>query len=205
MLTERPNKKFAQLSVADDAFRPKRVLPPFQHPTPRNKPKKKEREVVAKKIQDMTQFRNKVPKVVLAEDEVYFTEERVAALQRKAKLLEDVYPECQCEGGENGPFYTHLSFAASHHALREKLKHQFGCSEQELRMEEIKLAGCEVATEEGCPGPKWIIQRSYQNERFIVIFKTRPGHTCEAAVTVAATVCTHLYVRAIRHFYYPIL
>ena len=91
MLTERPNKKFAQLSVADDAFRPKRVLPPFQHPTPRNKPKKKEREVVAKKIQDMTQFRNKVPKVVLAEDEVYFTEERVAALQRKAKLLEVLF------------------------------------------------------------------------------------------------------------------
>jgi len=30
VLTERPNKKFAQLSVADDAFRPKRVLPPFQ-------------------------------------------------------------------------------------------------------------------------------------------------------------------------------
>ena len=36
-------------------------------------------------------FRNKVPKVVLAEDEVYFTEERVAALQRKAKLLEVLF------------------------------------------------------------------------------------------------------------------
>ena len=34
-----------------------------------------------------------------------------------------------------------LSSAYMDSILREKLKHQFGCSEQELRMEEIKLAG----------------------------------------------------------------
>ena len=39
--------------------------------------------------------------------------------------------------------------------------------------EEIKLAGCEGATDEGCPVPKWIIQHSNQKERYIVIFKTR--------------------------------
>ena len=97
VLTDRPNKKFAQLSAEDsagaahNAARPKRAPPPFQHPTPRNMPKKK--KICVKKIQDMTPFRKKVPKKVLVEDAVYFTKERVAALQRKAELLEDVVRE----------------------------------------------------------------------------------------------------------------
>ena len=36
-------------------------------------------------------FRNKVPKAVLAQDEVNFTEEEVAALQRKAIVLEVLF------------------------------------------------------------------------------------------------------------------
>ena len=57
----------------------------------------------------MSCFKTDVPLEILRRDSDLFNAEEKESLQVKAKLLREVYPECEFESGrEDGPFYTHL-------------------------------------------------------------------------------------------------
>ena len=54
----------------------------------------------------------------------------------------------------------------------------------------IHFSGKEGKTKEGCPSPiaKWILRRTNDDEKFLVVVKQRFGHRCDFTWTVVAIV-----------------
>eukprot|EP00118_Oscarella_pearsei_P017048 m.167756 g.167756 ORF g.167756 m.167756 type:complete len:752 (+) comp38938_c1_seq20:92-2347(+) len=97
--------------------------------------------------------------------------------------------DCDCPGGDIGPYYTHLAAASDKEELRKQLLARFGCVYDQLRMVEVEFSGREAVTSEGCPLTKWILRRSSNEEKYMVVYRTRTGHTCGASVLVIGIVC----------------
>ena len=55
---------------------------------------------------------------------------------------------------------------------------------------------------EQCPVAKWIIRRTPANEKYLVVYKQRPGHICQYAVTVAAILCYEAVNRSLADLTY---
>jgi len=62
-------------------------------------------------------------------------------------------------------------------ALKLKLQMQFGCTSQELRIEQVEYAKKEGKGKYGCPVAKYILRRQSLEEKFMAIIKKRRGHT----------------------------
>jgi hypothetical protein len=52
----------------------------------------------------------------------------------------------------------------------------------EFVYQQITFTGREAITEQGCPTAKWIITRSSPDEKYLVVFRKRSGHTCNYAL-----------------------
>jgi len=112
-------------------------------------------------------------------------------LVKKALDKEDYSPSCNCgpECSESGPYYTQLGHASSEAELRHVLEARFRVEELVLRMEEVRFSGIKGITKEGCPLANWVLCRTCPVERFLCIWKKRPGHKCKYAVVVISIVC----------------
>jgi len=54
---------------------------------------------------------------------------------------------------------------------------QFGCTSQELRIEQVEYTKEEGKGKYGCPVAKYIMRRQSLEEKFMAIIKKREGHT----------------------------
>jgi len=111
--------------------------------------------------------------------------------KEKVKEIKDFMPPCDCgpEAMDNGPYYTHLGHAATSGDLRKQLEERLRVTGSALRMEKIRYTGQEGKTREDCPIAKWILRRGNLAEKFMCVWKERPGHMCEYAVTITALIC----------------
>ena len=62
---------------------------------------------------------------------------------------------------------------------------RYGCCEEELRFIEVTSVDYKGMTKKQCPVGKYIIKRNSTMEKYLIIYKTRPGHHCEYRCTVA--------------------
>jgi len=108
------------------------------------------------------------------------SEEGLASLRARAAELKDIAPPCACrEGLDNGPYYVHLGHAPTRPALRRVFEERLGARGAALRLETIKFSGKEGKTEEECPIAKWILRRTNDEEKYMVVVKQRFGHRCD--------------------------
>ncbi|XP_044750439.1 DNA N6-methyl adenine demethylase isoform X2 [Coccinella septempunctata] len=112
----------------------------------------------------------------------------------KAKLkAENEPPPCQClqpnqSIPEPGVFYTHLGCADNLRNLRKDFECKTGVSGKAIRIEKVRYTGKEGKTNQGCPIAKWILRRSGQDEKYLVIVKHRQGHSCVSAFIIICIV-----------------
>jgi len=102
----------------------------------------------------------------------------------KAADLKEVSPLCNCAAiglqvDDNGPFYTQLGFARTEEDLRHVFLNRLQVPTSSLRMEKVRFTGKEGVTSEGCPIAKWVIRRTNNAEKYLVIAKERYGHQCQ--------------------------
>jgi len=117
------------------------------------------------------------------------SEEDLASLRARAARLKEIAPPCSCrEGLDNGPYYVHLGHAPSRPALRRLFEERLGARGAALRLETIKFSGKEGKTEEECPIAKWILRRTSEEEKYMVVVKQRFGHRCEYTWTTVLIV-----------------
>lgn len=107
-------------------------------------------------------------------------------LLEKKKSLKDVFPECDCKGTESGPWYAHLAYSRNPQELRKILEEWVGGTGDAIRLIPVHLADYEGKSAEQCPVPKWVIRRLSVREKFVVVYKIRPWHTCKSACIVLA-------------------
>ena len=69
--------------------------------------------------------------------------------------------------------------------LRKKLEVQLGTK---ITLSEVTLTKYEGQSEKGCPDAWWVIRRSPKDKKYSIVFKIRPGHTCNYACIVIAIV-----------------
>ena len=111
------------------------------------------------------------------------------SLQKLMKNLKPEAPPCQCFPGSNGvdtgyipdsgPYYTHLGVASSLKNLRILMEKRCGVTGNALRIEKAVYCHREGKSKLGCPIAKYIIRRTNQTEKFLVVAKDRIGHNCE--------------------------
>ena len=77
-------------------------------------------------------------------------------LGKQVWLVNEVFPDCDCHGEENGPYYISLGYAQSYQKLREKFITRISCQEDEVAFVEITSAKYRGKTDEGCPVP-WFL------------------------------------------------
>merc|ERR1719341_490747 len=114
------------------------------------------------------------------------TETMMDRLKERAGALKDIAPPCDCQGTavDNGPYYVHLGHAVSRSGLRAHFEKLTGLKGSALRIEAIKFSGKEGKTEEECPIAKWILRRTNDEEKVLVVAKQRFGHRCEYTWTI---------------------
>ncbi|XP_045469802.1 DNA N6-methyl adenine demethylase isoform X3 [Harmonia axyridis] len=100
---------------------------------------------------------------------------------------------CQCllpnqSIPEPGIFYTHLGCADNLRNLRKDFECKTGVSGKAIRIEKVRYTGKEGKTNQGCPIAKWILRRSGQDEKYLVIVKHRQGHFCRSAFIIICIV-----------------
>lgn len=95
-------------------------------------------------------------------------------------------PPCNCpvSGKEDGPYYTYLGTAANLNALRYALEERFGIKGSALRIELIGYTGKEGKNYLGCPIARWVLRRSGEEEKILVIARKRADHVCDASLIV---------------------
>lgn len=95
-------------------------------------------------------------------------------------------PPCYCpvSGKEDGPYYTYLGTAANLNALRCVLEERFGIKGEALRIELIGYTGKEGKNHLGCPIARWVLRRSGDEEKILVIARKRADHVCDEALIV---------------------
>ena len=69
--------------------------------------------------------------------------------------------------------------------LRKKLEVQLGT---EITLSKVTLIKFEGQSEKGCPEAWWVIRCSPKDKKYSIVFKIRPGHTCNYACIVIAIV-----------------
>merc|ERR1719341_2070871 len=108
------------------------------------------------------------------------TETMIDRLKERAGDLKEIAPPCDCQGTavDNGPYYVHLGHASSRSSLRAHFEKHTGLRGNALRIEAIKFSGKEGKTEEECPIAKWILRRTNDEEKVMVVAKQRFGHRC---------------------------
>ena len=112
-----------------------------------------------------------------------------SALHQKAEGLKELAPACNCLGPdapENGPYYVHLGHAESKEKLRVDFEEKLNVTGPALRIVCVRFTGKEGKTVEDCPIAKWIVRRSSQEEKFVVVTKERYGHSCQFTWVVAS-------------------
>ena len=115
-------------------------------------------------------------------------QDKVANLMAKEEFPSCDYPV----GSENGPCYCHLGHAASFDQLREQTLARFGCTLAEARFVQVTSIELEGMTCEQCSLAKWILRRTPVNEKYLVVYKQRPGHFCQYAVTGVTSIFNSL-------------
>jgi len=117
------------------------------------------------------------------------TEAQIDRLKDRAGGLKDIAPACDCQGAvDNGPYYVHLGHASSRSGLRAHFEKLTGLKGNALRIEAIKFSGKEGKTEEECPIAKWILRRTNDDEKVMVVAKQRFGHRCDYTWTTVLIV-----------------
>merc|ERR1719341_1083152 len=114
------------------------------------------------------------------------TETMIDRLKERAGDLKEIAPPCDCQGTavDKGPYYVHLGHASSRSGLRGHFEKLTGLRGNALRIEAIKFSGKEGKTEEECPIAKWILRRTNDEEKVLVVAKQRFGHRCEYTWTI---------------------
>ncbi|XP_015835502.1 methylcytosine dioxygenase TET isoform X2 [Tribolium castaneum] len=113
--------------------------------------------------------------------------------KRYSSPYENEIPYCNCVragrgAAEPGTFYTHLGCANNLINLRHDLETRTGVKGRAIRIEKIRYTGKEGKTAQGCPIAKWVIRRSGSDEKYLIIVKHRPGHSCPSAFIVVCIV-----------------
>ncbi|XP_044268777.1 DNA N6-methyl adenine demethylase isoform X2 [Tribolium madens] len=113
--------------------------------------------------------------------------------KRYSSPYENEIPYCNCVkagrgAAEPGTYYTHLGCANNLINLRHDLETRTGVKGRAIRIEKIKYTGKEGKTAQGCPIAKWVIRRSGSDEKYLIIVKHRPGHSCPSAFIVVCIV-----------------
>ncbi|KAL3280838.1 hypothetical protein HHI36_004068 [Cryptolaemus montrouzieri] len=103
--------------------------------------------------------------------------------------MENEPPPCQClqsnqDVSEPGIYYTHLGCSDSLKNLRKDFECKTGASGKAIRIEKVRYTGKEGKTNQGCPIAKWIIRRSGEEEKYLIIVKHRQGHFCHSAFII---------------------
>ncbi|PFX14640.1 Methylcytosine dioxygenase TET2 [Stylophora pistillata] len=95
-------------------------------------------------------------------------------------------PPCNCpvSGKDDSPYYTYLGAAPNVNVLRNLLEERFGVNGSALRIELIGYTGKEGKNHLGCPIARWVIRRSSDQEKILVIARKRTDHVCDSTLTV---------------------
>jgi len=112
-------------------------------------------------------------------------------LINRASQLKELTPSCNClEPGapENGPFYTHLGHAKTLIDLRKKFEKLYKVEGVALRIEVVRYTGKEGKTSEDCPIAKWVLRRSGDHEKYLVVVKQRYRHFCDYTWVAASII-----------------
>ena len=75
----------------------------------------------------------------------------------------------------SSPYYTHLGVASSLENLRTLMEKRCGVTGNALRIEKAVYCAREGKSKLGCPIAKYIIRRTSQNEKFLVVAKCQIG------------------------------
>ncbi|XP_065651678.1 uncharacterized protein LOC100213294 isoform X1 [Hydra vulgaris] len=99
--------------------------------------------------------------------------------------------ECGCavsDTSDSGPFYNHLGSGYSLNELRNTLLDRFSIQNAALNLQLVKHTSVEGKNGDGCPLAKWIIRRTNDEEKYLVVVRHHEGHTCSSTFTVIVIV-----------------
>lgn len=114
--------------------------------------------------------------------------------EAKEKVRTNLKPEsppCDCkvdQALDAGPYYTHLGVAQTIQELRAGFEARTGYQGKAIRIEKARYCSKEGKTKLGCPIAKYVIRRSGEEEKLLVVTKHRKGHTCPNSWIVVSIV-----------------
>nr|XP_002125458.3 uncharacterized protein LOC100181878 [Ciona intestinalis] len=118
-----------------------------------------------------------------------------------------IFPRCTCIPGSDGleelpPYYTHIGASHSIQGIRKLFEERCGFTGRALRIEKVCYTGKEGKTSRGCPIAKWVLRRSSEQEKIMVVCRQRPGHRCITAVMVVVIMLWEGVSRPLADFSY---